>query len=135
MALWPKKGWRKHFPEINSVTLPHVVCDCKAHVVCSPSIYKWMEIFIQKFRKQLGEVDTTNTAPVFLTTSQRKMHSSHIGAQIDSCWGKVFVKAASSGGATAFRKAVVSAVQEFQEEIRDDAATLMVHNKATADRY
>ena len=112
-----------------------MVCDCKAHVVGSPSIYKWIEIFIQKFRKQLGEVYTTNTAPVFLTTSQRKMHSSHIGAQIDSCWGKVFGKAASSGGATAFRKAVVSAVQEFQEEIRDDAATLMVHNKATADRY
>ena len=45
------------------------------------------------------------------------MTSSQIGAQIDSCWGKVFGKEASSGGATAFRKAVVSAVQEFQQEI------------------
>ena len=35
----------------------------------------------------------------------------------------------------AFRKAVVSAVQEFQEEICDDVATLMVHNKVTVDRY
>ncbi len=63
------------------------------------------------------------------------MTSSQIGAQIDSCWGKVFGKEASSGGATAFRKAVVSAVQEFQQEIRDYLANLMVHNRETADRF
>lgn len=106
-----------------------------ANILCSPFIHEWMNIFITKFRNQLGDVDMANTAPVFLTWSLRKMTSSQIGAQIDSCWRKVFGKEASSGGATAFRKAVVSAVQESQQEIRDDLANLMVHNKATADRF
>ena len=39
-----------------------------------------------------------------------------------------------SGGATSFRKAV-SAAQEFQQEIRDDLANLMVHNRVTADWF
>ena len=33
----------------------------------------------------LGDVDTTNTSPVFLTWSQKGMTLSHIGRQIDSC--------------------------------------------------
>ena len=98
-------------------------------------MYEWLGIFINKFRNQLGDVDTKNPAPVFLTWSLRKMTSSQIGAQIDSCWRKVFGKDATSGGATAFRKAVVSAAQEFQQEIRDDLANLMVHNRVTADRF
>ena len=106
-----------------------------APVVFSQSIYKWMEVFIGRMRNRLADVDTTNTAPVFLSWNQKKMHSSHVGVQIDSCWGKEFGKDAASGGATAFRKAVVSAVQECNHEIREDLATLMVHNKATADRY
>ena len=56
------------------------------------------------------------------------MTLSQIGAQIDSSWRKVFGKDATSGGATAFRQAVVSAVQEYQQEIRDNLANLMVHN-------
>ena len=106
-----------------------------ANIVCSPSMYEWLGIFINKFRNQLGDVDAKNAAPVFLTWSLRKMTSSQIGAQIDSCWRKVFGKDATSGGATAFRKAVVSAAEEFQQEIRDDLANLMVHNRETADRF
>ena len=98
-------------------------------VVLSQSIFKWMEIFIFQMRNRLSDVDTTNAAPVFLSWSQKKMHSSHIGVQINSCWGKVFGKDAACGGATAFRKAVVSAVNEFNQEIREDLATLMAHKK------
>ena len=39
------------------------------------------------------------------------------------------------GGATAFRKAAVSAVHESNEEMRGDLADLMVHNQATATKY
>ncbi|CAB3998622.1 Hypothetical predicted protein [Paramuricea clavata] len=63
------------------------------------------------------------------------MTSSHIGRQIDSCWGKTFGREAASGGATAFRKAVVSAVEEYNDEIREDLATLMKHHKTTTDQY
>jgi hypothetical protein len=106
-----------------------------AHIVFSLSLFKWTEIFISKCRNALSDVDTTNTSPVFLTWSQKGMTSSHIGRQIDSCWGKTFGKQAASGGATAFRKAVVSAVEEYNDEIREDLATLMKHHKTTADRY
>ena len=100
-------------------------------VVLLQSIFKWMEIFIFQMRNRLSDVDTTNAAPVFLSGSQKKMHSS----RIDSCWGKVFGKDTACGGATAFRKAVVSAVNEFNQEIREDLATLMAHKKTTADTY
>lgn len=63
------------------------------------------------------------------------MDSSQVGAQIGSCWGKVFGKEASTGGATSFRKAVVSAVHACEKEMRGDLADLMVHNKTTAGRY
>ena len=105
------------------------------NILCSPSMCEWLGISITNFRNQLGDVETVNTAPVFLTWSVRKMTSSQIGPQIDSCWRKVFGKEASSGGATAFRKAVVSAVQEFKQAIRDDLANLMFHNRETADRF
>ena len=39
------------------------------------------------------------------------------------------------GGATAFRKAAVSAVHESNEGMRGDLADLMVHNQATATKY
>ncbi|CAB3983100.1 Hypothetical predicted protein [Paramuricea clavata] len=106
-----------------------------AHIVFSLSLFKWTEIFISKCRNALGDVDTTNASPVFLTWSQKGMTSSHIGRQIDSCWGKTFGREAASGGATAFRKAVVSAVEEYNDEIREDLATLMKHHKTTADQY
>ena len=61
------------------------------------------------------------------------MHSSHVGCQIGSCWGKVFGKEAGAGGA--FRKAAVSAVHKNDKGRREDLAGLMVHNKSTADRY
>ena len=63
------------------------------------------------------------------------MDSSQVGAQTGSCWGKVFGNKASTGGATSFRKAVVSAVHACEKEMRGDLADLMVHNKTTADRY
>ena len=72
---------------------------------------------------------------VFLTWSNRRMDSSHIGSQINSSWGKVFGKEGAVGGATAFRKAAISAVHRDDKERREDLAGLMVHDKATADRY
>ena len=48
-----------------------------------------------------------------------------MGTQIGSCWGKVFGKEASTGGATSFRKAVVSAVHACEKEMRGDLADLM----------
>ena len=74
-------------------------------------------------------------SPLFLSKNQSKMHSSQVGAQIGACWGKVFGKKTSAGGATSFRKAAVSAVHERKEEMRGDLATLMVHKPSTADRY
>ena len=73
-----------------------------ANILCSASMYQSLGTFINKFRNQLGDVDTANTAPVFLTWSLRKMTSSQIGAQIDSSWRKVFGKDVTSGGATAY---------------------------------
>ena len=71
----------------------------------------------------------------FLSFTGTSLDSSQVGAQIGSCWGKVFGKQASMGGATAFRKAAVSAVHESNEEMRGDLADLMVHNQATATKY
>lgn len=77
-----------------------------------------MEIFISKFRNTLGGANTNDAAPVFLTWTNKPMHSSHVGCQIGSCWGKVFGKEAGAGGATAFRKAAVSAVHKNDKERR-----------------
>ena len=106
-----------------------------AHLVLSASLHHWMEIFISRFRNTLGGVSTDDAAPVFLTWTNKTMNSSHVGCQIGSCWGKVFGKEAGAGGATAFRKAAVSAVHKNDKGRREDLAGLMVHNKSTADRY
>ena len=63
------------------------------------------------------------------------MGSSLIGSQINSSWAKIFGKEAGCGDATAFRKAAVSAVHQNDKSRREELAGLMVHNKATADRY
>ena len=62
---------------------------------------------VQKFAGQRPQV--------FLALSGKPMKASDVGSQIGSCWEKVFSKGSGAGGATAFRKAVVSAVH------RDDA--------------
>lgn len=106
-----------------------------AHLVLSFSLYQWMKIFISKFRNAVGNESSDDAATVFLTWSNRPMHSSQIGCQIGSCWGKVFGKDAGAGGATAFRKAAVSAVHKSDKSKREELAGLMVHHKSTADRY
>ena len=63
------------------------------------------------------------------------MTASHIGSQINSAWGKLFGKETATGGATAFRKAAVSAVHRNDKGRREELAQLMAHQKATAGRY
>ncbi|CAB4029523.1 Hypothetical predicted protein [Paramuricea clavata] len=106
-----------------------------AHIVMPTAIYMWLGIFVSNFRNKLGEVDKGDNAPVFLSWNLHPVNSSHIGKQMGSCWGKVFGKEASGGGATAFRKAAVSAVQEHDEEARGNLASLMDHCKETADKF
>ena len=104
-----------------------------ANLVLSATLYNWKKIFITKFRATVALGKTSeDDEPVFLTWSNC---SWLIGCQINSIWGKVFGKEASCGGATAFRKAAVSAVHHSDKSRRDELASLMVHNKATADRY
>jgi hypothetical protein len=105
------------------------------NLVFTPSLHRYIHIYIAKFRNRLGNVDTDANAPLFLSWNRSKMKSSQVGTQIGSCWGKVFGKKTSSGGATAFRKAAVSAVHESNEDLRGDLANLMVHKQSTADRY
>ena len=105
------------------------------NVVLDQSLHRYTAIFIEKFRNRIEGTTTDGNAPVFVTWNQGGMTSSHVGAQIGSCWGKVFGREISSGGATAFRKAAVSAVHQGNEELRGDLAELMTHKKATADRY
>ena len=81
-----------------------------ASVVMTPSVHQWMLIFICKFRSSLENASNEGTAQVFLALSGRPMKASDVGSQIGSCWEKVFGKGLGAGGATAFRKAVVSAV-------------------------
>ena len=104
-------------------------------VVFTASLHKYTEIFIDKFRNRLQDASTDVHSTVFPTLNGRKMLSSQVGTQIGVCWGKVFGKETSSGGATAFRKAAVSAVHECNEQMRGDLANLMVHKQSTADRY
>ena len=106
-----------------------------ANIVLSSSLYGYMLIFISKFRNQLVDADTSEKSAVFLIRRGTALDSSAVGAQISSCWVKVFGKEAAFGGATSIRKAVVSAVHENNESMRGDLANLMVHNKSTADRY
>jgi site-specific recombinase XerD len=106
-----------------------------ANIVLSTMLHNWMKIFINKFCYALADNTSENGEPVFLTWSNRPMDSSQIGCQIDSAWGKVFGKYAATGGATAFRKAAVSAVNRSDKSRREDLAGLMVHNKATADLF
>lgn len=105
------------------------------NIVLESVLFKYVSIFIEKFRNQLDGVSTDANAPIFMTWNNGKMKSSQVGAQIGSCWGKVFGKDTSLGGATAFRKAAVSAVHECNENMRSDLADLMVHKKSTADKY
>ena len=104
-------------------------------VVLHPSLHKYVQIFISKMRNNLPDADLEGKRTVFLTWTGCEMVSSQVGQQIGSCWGKVYGKAASTGGATSFRKAVVSAVHEKSQDLREDLASLMVHNKSTADKY
>ena len=105
------------------------------NVVFNATLHQYTEIFIVKFRNRLNDVNTTGESAVFLSVTKKKLTSSQVGAQIGSCWGKVFGRETSSGGATAFRKAAVSAVHEQREEMRSDLADLMAHKQSTADRY
>lgn len=110
-------------------------CHGPVHLVLSLSLHQWMKIFIAKFRNVVASESSEDSAPVFLTWSNRKMRASQIGCQIGSCWGKVFGKEAGAGGATAFRKAAVSAVHKKDKDRREDLAGFMVHKKSTADRF
>ncbi|CAB4024829.1 Neurofilament medium polypeptide [Paramuricea clavata] len=101
------------------------------NVVLHPTLHKYVEIFISKMRNCLPDTNLDTKETVFLNWKGCEMYSSHVGSQIGSCWGKE----ASTGGATSFRKAAVSAVHETNKEIRGDLANLMVHNRATADKY
>ena len=89
-----------------------------ADVVFNLSLHKYTQIFIEKLRNTLLDVNTNEDAPVFITWNQRMMTSSHVGAQVGSCWEKVFGKESSVGKATAFRKAGVFAVHEHNEELQ-----------------
>ena len=105
------------------------------NLVLTSSLHEYLKIFISKFRNQIPAVETMPTSTIFVSWRGVPLDSSQVGAQIGSCWGKVFGKEASTGGATSFRKAAVSAVHEADKEMRGDLADLMVHNKTTADRY
>ena len=104
-------------------------------LVFTPTLFNYVKIYIAKFRNQLEGVSTDDDSTVFLTWRAGVMNSSLIGAQMKSCWKKVFGKECSVEGATAFRKAVVSAVHEQNEGLRTDLANLMVHKRTTADNY
>jgi hypothetical protein len=58
------------------------------------------------------------------------MHSSQIGCQIGTCWGKVFSRDAAAGGVPAFRKAAVSAVNQDGESNRNDLSMLVFVKKS-----
>ena len=105
------------------------------NLVLNPTLYKYVEIFITKMRNNIPDVDLGNKTTVFLSWRGCKMDSSHVGGQIGSFWSKEFGKAASTGGATSFRKAAVSAVHQKNKQIRGDLASLMVHNVTTADKF
>ena len=105
-----------------------------ANLVLTSSLH-FLTIFVNVFRNQIPAVETTPKSTVFLSWRGTPLDSSQVGTQIGSCWGKVFGKEASTGGATSFRKAVVSAVHACEKEMRGDLADLMVHNKTTADWY
>ena len=105
------------------------------NIVLESVLFKYVSIFIEKFKNQLDGVSTDANAPVFMTWNNGKMKSSQVGAQIGSCWGKVFSKDTSLGGATAFRKAAVSAVHECNGNMHSDLADLMIHKKSTEDKY
>ena len=104
-------------------------------LVLSPSLFNYVKIFIRQFRSKLENVSNESNSKVFLSWTGASMSSSRVGSQIGSCWGKVFGKQNYAGGATSFRKAVVIAVQERNEDLRGDLANLMVHRKTTADKY
>ena len=105
------------------------------NVIFNATLHQYTHIFITRFRNELDGVNTIGDSAVFLSVTQKKLTSSQVGSQIGSCWGKVFGRETSSGGATAFRKAAVSAVHEHREDMRSDLADLMVHKQSTADRY
>ena len=106
-----------------------------ANIVLSPSLHQWMNIFVSKFRNSLENAPTQDTAEVFLTLNSQPMRPSAVGSQIGSCWAKVFGKEAGTGGATAFRKAAVSAVHQSDVGQRENLASLMDHKKSTADKF
>ena len=105
------------------------------NLVMTPTIYNWMKIFISKFRYPLADNTSNDDEPVFLTWGNKPMHSSQIGVQMGSAWGKVFGEEAGTGGATAFKKSAVSAVNRHDKSKREALAELMAHNKVTADKY
>ena len=105
------------------------------NLVLTSTLHEYLSIFITIFRNQIPAVEKTQQSTVLVSWRGVPLDSSQVGAQIGSCWGKVFGKRASTGGATSFRKAAVSAVHESNKELRGDLADLMVHNKTTADRY
>lgn len=106
-----------------------------ANVVLTPTLHNWMNIFIRKFRNPVADSQHGDAEPVFLSWGNRAMDSSQVGSQMNSCWGKVFGKEVSTGGATAFRKAAVSAVHQNDKGRRQELAGLMVHHVETANKY
>ncbi|XP_028415023.1 uncharacterized protein LOC114538102 [Dendronephthya gigantea] len=106
-----------------------------ANVTMSSSLHYWINLYVVKFRNTLENPPKEDAAPLFLSTNSRPMRASAVGSQIGSCWGKVFGKDLGAGGATAFRKAAVSAVHRSDAGQREKLAGLMDHHKSTADKY
>ena len=106
-----------------------------ARIVLSPSLYGYLKIYIEQFRNELPGVLIATKPNVFLSFSGVFLSSSQVGEQMSALWGKVFQKESSIGGATSFRKAAVSAVQEANKDMHGPLADLMVHKQSTADKY
>ena len=110
-----------------------------ACVVLSPTLFSYLQIYVNKVRSQVEKTDDTtdskkrDEANVFLSWTGAKLESGQISTAINAAWQKGGMQGHVTS--TLFRKSAVTNVHSRHKEMKSNLADLMAHKESTAQRF
>ena len=108
-----------------------------ACVVLSPSLFSYLEIYVNKVRSRVDHSTThdkgRDQANVFLSWNGAKLESGQISTAINAAWQKGGMEGHVTS--TLFRKSAVTNVHSRHHEMKSNLADLMAHKESTAQRF
>ena len=93
-----------------------------AKIIISPSLYKYIEIYYEKYRQRISPV-SVDPGTLFLSWNGEKLSSGQITKCLQSAWGKAGLGHEIT--ATLYRKSAVTAIHEKAPEMKSKLAVLM----------